>query len=151
MNRIKMNLPKDHHFDAICVGESTPNNVIFSTDQTLHIKAKGRGNHCRTTLDKYGFPRAYLSRKKSFFGFQTGDVVKAIVPTGKYTGTIIGSVACRKTGRFDIKNKTGVRIAQGINHIYCRIINRMDGYEYFNEKISNNGIPPMTKVMSILP
>ena len=151
MNRIRMNLPKDHHFDAICVGESTPENIMFVTDQTLHIKAKGRGSHCPTNLDKYGFPRGYLSRQKSFFGFQTGDVVKATVPTGKYMGTIVGSVACRKTGRFDIKDKNGARIAQGINYIYCKIINRMDGYEYFNEKISSNGIPLMTKVTSILP
>ena len=40
------------------------------------------------------------------------------------------AVACRKTGSFDIKNKDGVRIAQGINHKYCNILSRADGYEY---------------------
>jgi hypothetical protein len=151
MNRIARDLPKDHHFDAVCIGSSTPENILFTTDQTLHIKAKGRGRHCRTLLNKYGFPRGYRSNQKSFFGFQTGDIVKAIIPKGKYAGTVIGSVACRKTGRLDIKNKNGVRIAQGINYIYCKLIKRMDGYEYFNEKISSDGIPPTTKVVGFLP
>ncbi len=134
MNRIARNLPKDHHFDAICVGKSTPDNIVFNNNQTLHIKAKGRGSHCRTRLNRYGFPRGYLSNQKSFFGFQTGDIVKANIPKGKYKGIITGSVACRKTGRFDIKNKDGIKLAQGINYVYCSLINRMDGYEYFNEK-----------------
>lgn len=28
MNRIKLGLPKDHHFDAVCVGQSTPNELM---------------------------------------------------------------------------------------------------------------------------
>jgi hypothetical protein len=35
-----------------------------------------------------------------------------------------------KTGYFDIKNKEGVRIAQGINYKYCKVLSRADGYEY---------------------
>ena len=151
MNRIRLNLPKDHHFDAVCIGVSTPENVVFKTNQVLHIKAKGRGSHCRTNLDKYGFPRGYLSRQKSFFGFQTGDIVKAVVPKGKYKGILFGAVACRKTGYFDIKNKEGVRIGQGINHKYCNILSRADGYEYATEHLEVDGIPPTTEVIGILP
>jgi len=55
---------------------------------------------------------------------------KAVIPKGKYKGILFGAVACRKTGSFDIKNKDGVRIAQGINHKYCNILSRADGYEY---------------------
>jgi len=135
MNRIRLNLPKDHHFDAICVGQSTPEKIIFKTNNVLYIKAKGRGSYCRTNLDKYGFPRGYLTRQKFFFGFQTGDIVKAIVPKGKYKGIHIGAVACRKTGYFDIKNKEGIRIVQGINHKYCNILSRADGYEYATEHL----------------
>ena len=144
-------MPKDHHFDAICVGQSTPETINFATNSVLHIKAKGRGTYCRTNLDKYGFPRGYLSRQKSFFGFQTGDVVKAMVPKGKYRGTWYGAVACRKNGYFDIKNKEGKRIAQGISHKYCKVLNRMDGYEYSMECLKVDGIPLMTEVTSILP
>ena len=56
MNRIKLNLPKAHHLDAVSVGASTPDKLVFKTNNVLHIKAKGRGSHCRTNLDKYGFP-----------------------------------------------------------------------------------------------
>jgi 5-methylcytosine-specific restriction endonuclease McrA len=130
MNRINLNLPKDHHFDAVCVGQSTPEKIVFRTNSVLHIKARGRETHCRTTLDKYGFPRGYLARQKYFFGFQTGDIVKANIPKGKYKGAYVGAVSCRKTGYFDIKDKEGVRIAQGINQRHCKVLSRADGYEY---------------------
>jgi len=146
MNRIKLGLQKDHHFDAICVGQSTPEKIVFKTNQVLYIKAKGRGSHCRTNLDKYGFPRGYLARQKSFFGFQTGDVIKATIPKGKYKGVHIGAVACRKTGYFDIKNKEGVRIAQGINYKYCKVLSRADGYEYTLNGLEVDGIPLTLKL-----
>ena len=132
-NRTNLELPKDHHFDAICVGVSTPENIVFQTNQVLHIKAKGRGSHCRTNVNKYGFPVGYLARQKRFFGFQTGDVVKAIVPKGKYQGTWVGAVACRKSGSFDIKDRHGKRTAQSVNYKNCKKMSRNDGYEYVSE------------------
>jgi 5-methylcytosine-specific restriction endonuclease McrA len=111
MNRINLGLPKDHHFDACCIGQSTLSKLYFKTNDILYITAKGRGSHCRTNLDKYGFPRGYLARQKYFFGFHTGDTAKAIVPKGKYKGIWSGEVACRKSGNFDIKNKEGKRVA----------------------------------------
>lgn len=133
MNRIKLGLPKEHYFDACCVGQSTPDKLYFKTKDVLYIKAKGRGSRCRTNLDKYGFPRGYLTRQKYFFGFQTGDMVKAIVLKGKYKGIWYGEVSCRKTGYFDIKNKDGQRIIQGINHKHFTIVQRFDGYSYRRE------------------
>lgn len=133
MNRINLNLPKDHHFDAICIGQSTPNKLYFKTKHVLHIKAKGRGSHCRTNVDRCGFPRGYLARQKYFFGFQTGDIVKAIIPKGKYKGIHFGEVACRKTGSFDIKSKEGQRIVQGANYKRFKIVQRFDGYSYRKE------------------
>lgn len=130
MNRIKLGLSKDHHFDACCIGQSTPGKLYFKTKNVLYIKAKGRGSHCRTNVNKYGFPKGYLSKQKYFFEFQTGDIVKAIIPKGKYKGTWFGEVACRKTGYFDIKNKEGQRIVQGVNYKYFTIVQRFDGYSY---------------------
>lgn len=133
MNRIRLGLPKTHYFDACCVGESTPSHLYFKTKEVLFIKAKGHGSRSRTNLDRYGFPRGYFARQKFFFGFQTGDMVKAVVPRGKYKGVWFGEVSCRKTGSFDIKGKDGKRIAQGINYRYVQVIQRFDGYTYRKE------------------
>ncbi|MBE2914380.1 HNH endonuclease, partial [Anoxybacillus flavithermus] len=80
-----------------------------------------------------GFPRGFLARQKYFFCFQTGDIVKANVPKGKYQGVWFGEVACRKNGSFDMKDKDGKRIAQGISYKYFNIIQRFDGYTYRRE------------------
>lgn len=135
MNRINLELPKEHHFDACCVGRSTPDSLIFKTEALLLIKAKGRGSRKRVILNKYGFPRGYYARQKLFFGFMSGDIVKATIPKGKYKGTHEGIVACRKTGSFDIKNMEGQRIAQGVNYKYFQLMQHFDGYVYERREI----------------
>ncbi|AKB74936.1 HNH endonuclease [Methanosarcina lacustris Z-7289] len=40
---------------------------------------------------------------------------------------------------------------QGINHKYCNILSRADGYEYATEHLEVDGIPPTTEVIGILP
>lgn len=67
-------------------------------------------------------------RHKQVHGFQTGDMVKAIVPTGKKAGTYTGRVAVRKTGRFNIQTPEGA--VQGIAYRHCTLIQRGDGYGY---------------------
>ena len=79
-------------------------------------------------LRKRCFPIRHRTGQKQFFGFQTGDIVKAVVPKGKKVGTHIGRVMIRATGSFDIRTKSGRM--QGINQKYCRIIQRSDGYNY---------------------
>ena len=128
MNRIRLGLPKTHYYDACCVGKSTPNTLIFKTKDVLTIKALGRGTRQRVSLNKYGFPRAYYPRQKDYFGFTSGDMVKAVVPKGKNRGTWYGSVSCRSTGSFNINLKEGRK--QGINHKYCQLIQKADGYKY---------------------
>lgn len=133
MNRINHNLPKDHHYDACCIGQSTPDKLDFKTDEVIYIKNMGRGKYQRTTLDKYGFPRAYSPRQKYFFGFMSGDMVKASITKGKRKGVWYGSVACRSTGNFDIvliKEKI-----QGVNYKNCKIIQKSDGYRYITKRI----------------
>lgn len=125
-NRHRLGLPKTHALDAVCVGEVAA--VTIGQQPTMQIKATGRGEYQRTRLTAYGFPRAYLTRQKRHFGFQTGDMVKAIVPKGRKTGTHVGRVAIRKTGSFNVQ--TGVAVVQGIGHRHCHLIQRADGYGY---------------------
>lgn len=134
MNRLKLGIEKDHHFDACCVGQSTPDKLYFKVNNVMYIKAMGRGSHCRTNVDDSGFPVSYMPRQKYFFGFQTGDMVKADVPKGVNKGVWYGRVLCRSSGSFDIKTKHGRK--SGINHRYIKLIQNNDGYEYKLEFLS---------------
>ena len=129
-NRTRLGVPKTHALDAACVGavEALTGWAVPS----LAIKATGRGAYQRTRLTAYGFPRGYLMRQKQVKGFQTGDMVRAVVSTGKKTGTHIGRVAVRATGSFNIQTPTGV--VQGINAKRCTILSRADGYSYSQQK-----------------
>ncbi|MBI3145807.1 MAG: hypothetical protein HYZ18_11255 [Pseudogulbenkiania sp.] len=97
----------------------------------LAIKASGRGSYQRTRLTAHGFPGGYLTRQKRHFGFQTGDQVRAIVPSGKKVGSHVGRVAVRKTGSFNIQTPAGG--GQGISHRHCSLIQRADGYGYCHQ------------------
>ena len=125
-NRSRLSIPKAHALDAACVGEVEE--ISGWEIPTLSVKANGRGSYQRTRLTKYGFPRGYLMRQKQVQGFQTGDMVKAIVPKGKKMGTWLGRVAVRKTGSFNIQTLDGA--IQGISHKYCTLTQRADGYGY---------------------
>lgn len=125
-NRSRLGIPKTHALDATCVGEVEA--VIGWQRPMLAIKASGRGEYQRTRLTAHGFPRGYLTRQKRHYGFQTGDQVRASVPTGKKAGTYLGRVAVRKTGSFNIQTPDSV--VQGIHHRHCTLIQRADGYAY---------------------
>jgi len=125
-NRSRLEIPKTHALDAVCVGVITT--VTGWQKPTLEIKATGRGSYQRTRLDAYGFPRGYLTRQKRIKGFQTGDRVTAEVTKGKKIGSYAGRVAVRATGSFNIQTAAG--IIQNISHRYCRIVQRADGYGY---------------------
>jgi len=137
-NRTQHLYPKAHWIDAACVGESGECIYLNPEQAYLHIKAVGHGSRqiCRT--NKYGFPTRHRLRQKQHFGFQTGDMVKAIVPTGKYTGTHIGRVACRATGSFDITTATG---KVTVSHKHIKTIHHSDGYSYTK---GLGAIPPRT-------
>ena len=79
--------------------------------------------------------RSDLTRVKRHFGFQTGDLVKAIVPRGKKAGVHVGRVAVRASGSLNIQTPQGV--VQGIHHRHCRIIQRGDGYGYSMQRRAN--------------
>ena len=105
-----------------------PNKFNFYTDKILVISAKGRGSRQMCRVDKYGFPRTSPKGSKLVEGFQTGDMVKAIIPKGLKKGEYFGRVAVRSNGYFNIQTKT--KTIDGIGHQYCYIIQRSDGYLY---------------------
>jgi 5-methylcytosine-specific restriction endonuclease McrA len=121
-NRTRLGVPKTHALDAACVGDVA--GIRGWNGPTLTVKATGRGNHQRTCPDKYGFPRLHYARVKRVHGFQTGDLVQAVVPRGKHAGRHMGRVAIRTRGSF----RVGAR--DYINYKYCRIVQRGDGYEH---------------------
>jgi hypothetical protein len=78
--------------------------------------------------NKYGFPIRHRGRQKHHYGFQTGDMVRAVVTSGKYVGEYVGRVLVRASGSFDIRTKQG-RV-QGISYRRCTLVQRCDGYSY---------------------
>lgn len=125
-NRCRLELPKHHYIDAACVGDVEQLQLL--TQQPLLIKATGHGTRQMCGTDKFGFPVRHRSRTQIHKGFQTGDIVKAILTSGKKIGTYTGRVLCRATGSFDIATQVG-RVA-GISHKYCLQVHRKDGYNY---------------------
>ncbi len=122
-NRARFGIEKTHAKDALCVGPMAA--VSAGRLKTLTITATGRGQHCRTNWDRYGFPVSYLMRQKRVRGFQTGDWVRAVVPAPRKTaGTHRGRVRVRKSGSFRVGSVDGIGAA------YCQMVQRADGYEY---------------------
>lgn len=125
-NRTQRTLPKTHWLDAACIGASTPAVLHIQALHPLFIKAMGHGSRQMCRMSRYGFPRTGPKQARVVKGFQTGDIVKAIVPTGKKQGTYLGRVAVRKSGSFNIATPQGT--IQGISHRFCRIVHHCDGY-----------------------
>lgn len=127
-NRTTRNLPKEHWIDAACVGRSTP--AVLGVDGVLPLRITATGHGCRQRclMDTFGFPRTLPKQAKRVKGYQTGDIVRAVVHQGKKVGTYVGKVAVRSSGSFNITTTHGV--VQGISHRYCTPIHHSDGYRY---------------------
>ncbi len=125
-NRTLFGLPKAHWTDAASVG-ATPKLVINGI-KPLQIIAKGHGTRQMCSSDKFGFPARHRSKIQIHKGFQTGDIVKAVVTSGKKVGTYVGRLLCRASGSFDIAIGSG-RVS-GISYKYCQLVHRKDGYSY---------------------
>jgi 5-methylcytosine-specific restriction endonuclease McrA len=123
-NRVTLGLPKAHWIDAACVGESGARVKVNITMSPLIIRAMGHGSRQMCRIDKFGFPRTSPKGTRRVQGFKTGDVVKAIVPSGKKQGTHIGRVAVRSRGSFRVGD------VDGVSHRYCRKVFCVDGYDY---------------------
>ncbi len=127
-NRSRLGLPKAHWLDAACVGVSGAAVRANPAMKPLEIKATGHGTRQMCGTDKFGFPIRHRTNKNIHFGFQTGDIVRAVVAKGMKAGIHKGRVLCRASGSFDVKTSAG-RVS-GISHKYCTAIHRKDGYAY---------------------
>ena len=126
-NRTRLNIPKSHWGDAACVGASTPEALRVAGIQPLGIRAMGHGTRQMCRTDAHGFPKAHRTRQKKYGGMQTGDLVKAVVPKGKYAGTWVSRVVVRASGWFDlvIHGKKA-----SVHHKHCTRLWAADGYTY---------------------
>lgn len=127
-NRMSRGLDKAHWLDAVCVGASTPEVLMVERVRPLLITATGHGSRQMCRMDRYGFPRTGPKQVKWVQGFQTGDLVRAVVTSGKKIGSYVGRIAVRATGSFNITTARGT--VQGINYRFCNLIHRCDGYSY---------------------
>ncbi|MCK6513159.1 RRXRR domain-containing protein [Myxococcota bacterium] len=138
-NRSRQEYRKTHWLDAVCVGVSGERVCVDFAQEVLEIRAMGRGSRQKCSVDQYGlrsarlprvvFPRTGAkARQKKVHGFQTGDMVEAVVPKGKKAGRYVGRVAVRSTGSFNIKTRSGA--TQGISYKHCRLLQHTDGYAY---------------------
>jgi 5-methylcytosine-specific restriction endonuclease McrA len=125
-NRTRMKLPKTHWLDAACVGKIEALFVLIT--KPLLIKATGHGTRQMCGTNKFGFPTRHRTNKQIHFGFQTGDIIKAVVTSGKKIGAYTGRVATRSSGSFNIS--TVKDKVQGVSHKYCKTIHKKDGYSY---------------------
>jgi 5-methylcytosine-specific restriction endonuclease McrA len=131
-NRSRLAIAKSDALDAACVGDvGAP--VGWQIPSTA-IKETGRGDYCRTNLDRHGCSRGYYTRAKRVRGFQTGDMVRAEVPTRGRKGVHVFAV--RVTGSFSVGN------ADGINAKYCKLLHRADGYGYAPRLLASRASAP---------
>jgi len=128
-HRLTQGLDKHHWIDAACVGASTPHVLVIDRVHPLLIKATGYGNRQMCLMNPIGFPRTKPKQAKVVKGFQTGDMVKAIVTSGKKVGTYVGRVAVRATGSFNVTTKAHGTI-EGISYRACTMLHSTDGYSY---------------------
>jgi 5-methylcytosine-specific restriction endonuclease McrA len=129
-NRTRLGLPKDHHYDALCVGTVPENGYHDLTHgYCLYAKATGRGSRCRSKNYSCGIIKTKWGKlPKRRFGFQNGDIIEAIVPKGKYQGRHVGKVITRTRGDFDIQ--TILSTMARANYKDCRVLQYGNGYEY---------------------
>ncbi|GBF04741.1 HNH endonuclease [Deinococcus aerius] len=122
-NRDIQGYPKAHWIDAACVGPSGAR-VIVPNLRPLAIICIGHGNRQMCGTNKFGFPTRHRTRQKTHFGFQTGDLVRAVVTTGKKAGSYVGRVSVRATGKFRLP------MVDGLHYRFFVLIQKGDGYAY---------------------
>ncbi|MFJ5310126.1 RNA-guided endonuclease IscB [Streptomyces sp. NPDC088350] len=129
-NREAMGLAKTHTLDALSVGRlrhERGDAIVRHPGQVLVATATGRGSYARTTPDRFGFPRLHRARAKRHFGYVTGDLVRATVPSGRWAGPWTGRISVRSRGQHSLTTPGG-RI--NVSHRNLRLLQRGDGYGY---------------------
>ncbi|HEV8194858.1 MAG TPA: RNA-guided endonuclease IscB [Ktedonobacterales bacterium] len=128
-NRAQRGLPKADWIEAACVGASTPERINCAGVAPLRITAMGRECRQMCRMDRYAFPRTGATGARRVYGFQTGDMVRAVVPASSVkAGVYVGRLAVRATGKCTIT--TSASTVQGIHFRYCRLLHHANGYMY---------------------
>jgi 5-methylcytosine-specific restriction endonuclease McrA len=122
-NRSRLGVLKAHWLDAACVGASTPEALDLRAIRPLHIRAMGHGRRQMCRMNKYGFPRTGPKQARTSYGFHTGDLVKAVIPSGKYRGIHEGRVAIRTEPSFRLNGFN-------VHPRWLKRVQRADGYAY---------------------
>jgi 5-methylcytosine-specific restriction endonuclease McrA len=135
-NRARLGWPKAHWRDAAVVGASTPDDLRVAVASVLLIAAAGHGHRQMCGTNASGFPIRHRRRQKRWFGFRSGDLVRAVIPSGKYAGRHVGRIAVRsrpsfKLNGFDVHPK------------YLTLVQRADGYAYATRKESASPPPAL--------
>ncbi len=107
---------------------STPERLGVRGVNPLQITATGHGSRQMCLMDRFGFPRSGPKAAKRVKGFQTGDLVQAVVTSRRKRGAYRGRVAVRTRGVFNITTQHGT--VTDIHHRWCRLLARSDGYTY---------------------
>ncbi len=130
-NRTRRELPKAHWLDAVNVGASTPERLWLWGIRPLLMRATGHGTRQQCRTNASGFPIRHKPRAKRFVyvgvAWQTGDLARAVVPSGKAQGVHVGRVKLRfrpsfVLGAFDVHPK------------YLTRLHHADGYDYATTK-----------------
>ena len=129
-NRTLRGLPKAHWLDAANVGESTPEPLTIKGVIPLLITATGHGRRQMCVSDRFGFPKQHKERRKTFLGYRTGDIVKAVTPRGTFQG------------RIAIRHRPSFRLGKvDIHPKYLRRVHRADGYSYAHIAVCLSFLP----------
>ena len=141
-NRKRRGIPKTHWLDAANVGPSTPQRLLWQHDHPLLIRAMGHQSRQKCRVDRRGFPRTSAKKRSTKHAFQTGDIVRAVVPGHlKNPGVHVGRMASKANGAFTIATKKGT--VTDIGHRYCTRLQRNDGYGYLMARKQEWGFFPV--------
>ncbi len=127
-NRSRLGLAKSHWADAACVGASTPAQLRLHETRPLLIRAVGHGTRQQCRTNASGFPLRHKPRARTFKDWKTGDIVRAVILTGKYTGRHSGRIAIRFRPSFRLNGQIDVHPR------YLTRLHRADGYDYRTEE-----------------
>lgn len=141
-NRTRLGYPKDHQYDAACIGTVPENGYEDLTHgYYVHAKATGRGTRFRGNVNKCGIIIQKLApRAKKVFGLMNGDIVVANIPHKepkpyKHEGCYVGRVTTRASGYFDIRTTSDERFA--VPYKYLKKVQNSDGYQYKQERTTS--------------
>jgi len=107
-NRTIRARPKTHWLDAATMGTSTSEHRHTEKIVPLLIQATGRGHRRVCNVNDLGFPVSHRKRHRRSLGFQTGDLVRAVVlQRFVCRGSHAGRVAVKASGYVTITTAHG--------------------------------------------